>query len=189
MFTFEEKMFKKILFASLVGFILLGLLAKTQRAIAAGAQEAGASAKAASSAVDEKKISDRRSVKLKAFLTAKASPLADHTKDFVFFADQFNIDWRLLPAITGIESGFGKVIPVGSYNAYGWGNGKIYFSSWEESIEVVSRALSEKYYQKGLDTPEKIGPVYAPPSPDWAGKIRVVMNQIDQVELPPEPNF
>lgn len=189
MFTFEEKMFKKIFFASLVGFIFLGLLAKSQRAIAAGAKEAGASAQAVFLEVEPEKSSDPRLVKLDTFLVAKTSPLADYTKDFIFFADQFDIDWRLLPAITGIESSFGKIIPAGSYNAYGWGNGKIYFSSWPESIEVVSRALSEKYYQKGLDTPEKIGPVYAPPSPDWAGKIRAVMNQIDQVKLPPEPKF
>ncbi|KUK83461.1 MAG: hypothetical protein XD98_0340 [Microgenomates bacterium 39_6] len=182
-------MFKKIFFTNLVGFIFLGFLAKPQEAIAAGAQEAGASAQAVFLEDKLEKSPDLRLAKLEDFLVAKASPLADYAVDFIFFADQFNIDWRLLPAIAGIESGFGKVIPAGSYNAYGWGNGKIYFSSWPESIEVVSRALSKKYYQKGLDTPEKIGPVYAPPSPDWASKIRAIMNQIDQIEFSPEPKF
>ncbi len=181
-------MFKKIFLTSFSFLLFLGLLINPQGVVGAGAREAGASAQKSFPEVDLNSPDDREA-KLSAFLAGKNSPLSNYADNFIAVADEFVIDWRLLPAIAGIESSFGQVIPAGSYNAYGWGNGRIYFSSWPESIEVVSRALSEKYYQKGLDTPEKIGPVYAPPSPDWAGKIRLVMNQIDQIEMPLEPKF
>lgn len=181
-------MLKKLFLTSLIWLLFLALLAQPQRVLAAGAQEAGASAQKYLPETSLK-VGNNREEKLSVFLTGKDSPLSGYVNDFVVMADRFAIDWRLLPAISGVESGFGKAIPAGSYNAYGWGNGRINFSSWPESIEVVSRALSEKYYQRGLDTPEKIGPIWAPPSPDWAGKIRAIMNQIGEVDLAPEPKF
>ncbi|MDD3679624.1 MAG: hypothetical protein PHX72_02095 [Candidatus Shapirobacteria bacterium] len=174
----------------LIGFLVVCLpLGQPKMVAAAGAAEAGASAQVRSQEDGQRGSLDTRFARLELFLDSKNSPLVNYAGDFIFFADQFAIDWRLLPAIAGIESGFGKVIPSGSYNAYGWGNGRIYFSDWPESIETVSRSLAEKYYQKGLNTPEKIGSVYAPFSSDWAGKIRTVMGQIDQTSLPLEPKF
>lgn len=182
-------MLRKTLATGFGLFLFLGLLAWPQQVAAMGAREAGASAKIKLEEIDQENPKDERVIRLESFLVSKNSLLAGYSEEFVFFADRFGLDWRLLPAITGVESSFGKVIPFGSYNAYGWGNGRIYFSSWPESIEVVSRALSEKYYQKGLNTPEKIGPAWAPPSPDWARKVRAVMNQIGEVDLAPEPKF
>jgi hypothetical protein len=183
------KMLRKILLTGFALFLFLVLLAQPQQVVAIGAREAGASAKIKFKEANQERLEDKRIVRLESFLVSKNSPLASYAREFVFSADRFGFDWRLLPAITGVESSFGRAIPSGSYNAYGWGNGRIYFSSWPESIEVVSQALFENYYQKGLDTPEKIGPVWAPPSPDWASKVRVVMNWIDQFDLAPEPKF
>lgn len=182
-------MLRKTFIAGFGLLIFLELLGQPQRVAAVGVREAGASAQIRTQEADQERLEDERLIKLESFLDSKDSPLAEYAKDFIFFADQFNIDWRLLPAIAGIESNFGKVILSNSYNPYGWGNGQIYFSSWPESIKVVSQALLENYYQKGLNTPEKIGPAYAPPSPNWASKIRVIMNQIDQIELPLEPKI
>ena len=85
----------------------------------------------------------------------------------------------MVPAITGVESTFGKQIPTNSYNAYGWANGAYLFESWEQSIDHVSQVLKEKYVERGLDTPYKMGPVYAPPSKTWASKVVYFMNQIE----------
>ena len=122
---------------------------------------------------------DNRVEKLTAFLEKYDSPLTSYVPDFIEMADKYQIDWKLLPAITGVESTFGKQIPSGSYNAYGWNNGNYRFQSWENSIEIVSKALREKYYNRGLDNPYKIGPVYAPPSSTWAGKVSRFMNEIE----------
>jgi len=128
--------------------------------------------------VSEKNI-DQRKDKLRSFLRAQNSPLAEHSDRFVEFADKYGIDWKLLPAISGVESAFGKRIIASSFNAYGWGGGRIRFNSWEESIEKVSKALAEKYYARGLNTPQKMNPVYCPPNKAWAGKVIGIMNKIE----------
>ncbi len=125
---------------------------------------------------------DPRAKQVRGFLEYYKSPLVDYSDHFVLMADKYNIDWRLLVAISGVESTFGKQIINGSFNAYGWGGGKIYFDSWEDSIEKVSQALSEKYYSRGLDTPYKIAPVYCPPSKVWAGNVAYFMNKLQSFQ-------
>jgi len=125
---------------------------------------------------------DIRPRQLEDFLNSYDSPMATYSGYLVKMADKYNIDWRLVPAITGVESTFGKNIPYNSYNAYGWNNGNTSFGSWEESIEVVSRSLGEKYYGRGLNTPYKIAPVYCPPSKVWAGKVVSFMQKIGEFE-------
>lgn len=122
---------------------------------------------------------DPRVEKLAGFLKSYNSPLTLYAGNFIDAADRYQLDWRLVPAITGVESTFGKQIPANSYNAYGWNNGNYFFKSWEQSIEYVSQYLKEKYLDRGLDTPYKIGPIYAPPSKAWAGKVVYFMNEID----------
>jgi hypothetical protein len=128
---------------------------------------------------EEDLVSNQKTKQLQAFLEAYRSPLAPYARVFVEKAEQYQIDWRLVPAITGVESTFGRQIPYNSYNAYGWANGKANFGSWEESIEKVTKTLKEKYYNRGLDNPYKIGPVYAPPSRTWAGKVSHFMDEIE----------
>jgi len=126
---------------------------------------------------------DNRLEKLTAFLEKYDSPLVSYAETFVFMADKYQIDWKLLPAITGVESTFGKQIPFNSYNAYGWNNGNYRFQSWEDSIEIVSKALKEKYYNRGLDNPYKIGRVYAPPSPFWGNRVNNFMKMIEPISI------
>ena len=129
-------------------------------------------------------VVDNRPQILKEYLGNFNSPLVDYADEFIKAADAYNLDWRLLPAITGVESTYGKFIPRGSYNAYGWNNGAFYFQSWEDSIWIVNKALKEKYVNRGANTVDKIGRIYAPPSPFWAGKVKRIMAKIDS-----EPQF
>jgi hypothetical protein len=122
---------------------------------------------------------DARVEKLEAYLESHRSPLEAYASVFVEAADRYQLDWRLVPAITGVESTFGKQIPFNSYNAYGWANGLYRFQSWEESIKHVYQYLRVKYLDRGLDTPYKIGPVYAPPSHVWGAKVAYFMGKIE----------
>ena len=122
---------------------------------------------------------DYRARVLKAYLSKHNSPLADYAGYFVETADKYNIDWRLVPAISGVESTFGKRIPANSFNAYGWANGAYKFESWEDSIEIVTKALREKYIDKGAPSIAKIGRRYAPPSSTWARNVKFFMNKIE----------
>ncbi len=126
---------------------------------------------------------DYRVLRLKTFLESYDSPLSVSAADFVAYADFYNLDYRLVPAITGVESTFGKRIPLDSYNAYGWANGNYKFESWQDSIATVSSTLKTKYLDRGISTVNKIGRVYAPPSSTWAGKVKYFMYQIDPIPV------
>jgi len=150
-------------------------------------KEAGEAAKLASSAgiVVEKKI-DQRTKILEQYLISINSPMAAQAKVFVREADKNDLDWRLVPAIAGLESSFGKRVPKGSYNPFGWGvfTGKssgIEFQDWEDAIATVSQGLKEKYIDDGLTTIEAIGYRYAA-SPTWAQRVRFIMAKFETVQ-------
>jgi len=126
---------------------------------------------------------DYRVATLRNFLTEADSPLAAYADEFVASADQYGLDYRLVPAITGVESTFGKRIPQNSFNAYGWANGDYRFESWESSIDHVSMTLKTKYIDRGAPTIAKIGRRYAPPSSTWAGKVKYFVAKIDKLPL------
>lgn len=126
---------------------------------------------------------DFRVQNLRRFLIKYNSPLADYAGEFVACADKYGLDYRLVPAITGVESTFGKYIPYGSYNAYGWANGDFKFTSWENSIMHVSETLKNKYIDRGVDSIYEIARVYAPPSPTWGSKVTFFVNKIDATPL------
>lgn len=121
---------------------------------------------------------DKRTEILACFLAKYKSPLVPYADQFIEAADAYGLDWRLVPAITGVESTFGRQIPYQSYNAYGWANGAYYFNSWEESIWHVNRILKEKYVDHGAVTVWQVGKIYAT-SPTWATRVASFMEKIE----------
>lgn len=118
---------------------------------------------------------------LQKYLSKFDSPLQYHAQDFVDAAKTYNLDWKLLPAIAGVESSFGKQIP-GGYNAYGWGvygTQAIYFGSWREGMFTVAKGLRENYLSKGLEDPYSINRFYAA-SPLWGSKVSYFMQDIEK---------
>ncbi|HEY5601191.1 MAG TPA: hypothetical protein VIK81_03850 [Patescibacteria group bacterium] len=126
---------------------------------------------------------DARGEILKQFLEDINSPLALYSDFIVEMSDKYQIDFRLITAISMQESSGGKVIPSDSYNAWGFENGATEFSSWEHAIERVAKTLKEGYYDKGLVTPEQIMPKYAPPSVEkggpWAKGVQYFMDVLE----------
>lgn len=109
------------------------------------------------------------------------APLAKYAAKFVEVAKKYEIDYRLLPAISVMESGGGKS-NFRSYNAWGWG--KKGFSSFEEGIETVGRGLRNGYMDKGADTVDKMAPIYCPPNAtNWARNVKQFMNEIETMEV------
>lgn len=124
--------------------------------------------------VDQKKVK-----KVRNYLAGRGAPLASKAEYLVKTADQFGIDYRLVAAISIIESGGGKYA-YRPYNAWGWGGAMnpYTFSSWEEAIYTVSRGLS-RYYASGRVTPQQIAPRYNPHTPnEWSRKVEFVMSQM-----------
>lgn len=125
---------------------------------------------------------DERPTILKGYLNSKHSPAAESASFFVSEADRLNLDWRLVAAISGVESTFCKHIPTGSYNCWGWGvftgqQDGIHFADWNDGITKVSEGLRYKYIDKGANTIEEIGRIYAA-SPVWASKVKWMYGDI-----------
>ncbi len=121
---------------------------------------------------------DVRIKALQNVLSSHKSPLAPFASAYITTADKYGVDWKLLPAIAGLESSFGKRQMPGSHNSYGWGGGHIYFTSYEEGIDKILYALRHKYYDRGADTVYKIAPIYAE-SPTWAPRVVSFMNKFE----------
>jgi membrane-bound lytic murein transglycosylase B len=134
---------------------------------------------------------DTRSKRLEKYLRSYRSPMAAHAGTFITVADRYDLDWRLLPAIAGVESGFGKRIPRGSFNAWGWGiptgaKSGLGFDSWDHGIETVARGLRVKYFNAGFTTLRAIESRYTPPSAaqashPWASGVAKFMGELDRV--------
>lgn len=130
--------------------------------------------------VEAKKIDDRALI-LQNYLAKYNSPLQTHAQDFIDAADHYGIDWKLVPAIAGVESTFGKHIP-GGFNGWGWGvygNQAIFFNSWRHGIFTVSQGLKERYVAKGLDTPHKMNKIYAA-SPTWGTHVNYFIKDMER---------
>lgn len=123
--------------------------------------------KTTSEILTEFKTQDIRVANLKFFFRKYESVLYDKSEYIVKMADQYKLDYRLIPAIAMQESGLCKHIYEGSHNCWGWGiygNKVTRFDSYEEAIETISRGLKKNYIDKGLVTPEDIMRKYTPPS-------------------------
>lgn len=113
---------------------------------------------------------------LKRFFAAYRSPLINYVEDFVYASEYYQIDYRLLPAISIVESSGGKRL-FKPYNPFGWG--KWGYKSFKHAIWDVSRGMSVYYYRLNLRTPEAIGRKYNPVTPkEWASKVRWLMNKM-----------
>jgi len=124
---------------------------------------------------------DIRVETLETFLESKHSPLAPHAHTFVKAADVTGLDYRILPAISGIESGFGKALLPNSYNPFGWGGGYLYFRDFNEAIFTVAFGLKQDYVEKGAQTIDEIAPIYCPPNAvKWAGNVKSIINQVEK---------
>lgn len=129
--------------------------------------------------------SDARSLIVYKFFKENRSPLADMADTFVGVADRYNLDFRLLPAISMQESNGGKKLPQGSYNPFGYGiygSQILKFHSFEDAIDRVARSLREDYINQGLKSPQQIMTKYTPPSllkgGTWAIGVSAFMEQL-----------
>jgi len=132
--------------------------------------------------------------KLENYFKSYNMPAADYARAFVTYADQYGIDWTLVATIAYLEStGFQNPCDKVSYSGLGWGSCKINFSSFEESIRVVSMNLAgkneatKKYYEN--KTPEEILHTYNPRyvqgiSKNYHGNALRIMQEIKEFEAP-----
>ena len=96
---------------------------------------------------DETDLEDRAK-KIDQYFEDHGMPLAGYGDEFVAAADRYEIDWRVLAAISVIESTGGK--QMCGNNPFGWGScrsGVGNFATISEAIDYVSMNLGGQNYR------------------------------------------
>lgn len=118
-----------------------------------------------------------------AYFKAHNMPLEGTGLKMVQEAEKNDLDWRLLPALSVIESTGGRhACKKATHSFFGWGSCKIDFNSNEEAIEVVAKNLggnnpnTDQHYAG--KTTEEILKKYNSVIPHYAQKVTNVMDEI-----------
>lgn len=121
---------------------------------------------------------DPRFEVLRKFFGKGDCPAQAYSQVFLEAADNYHLDWRLLPSISYVESTGGKAAPHN--NMFGWDSGRTHFASLSAAIHTVGYNLSHagQYRRKNLD---QLLATYNPDS-DYARKVKSVMRQIAPVQ-------
>lgn len=135
--------------------------------------------------VAQGEVADARVILVQNFLERHNSPLAEEDnfgQVLVDLADKYEVDFRLLPAISMQESNLCKVTPPGSYNCLGLGvheRGTWEFESYQANFEAAAKILKNNYINQGLTTPVEIMAKYTPKSNgSWAESVNQWMAEM-----------
>lgn len=125
---------------------------------------------------------DPRAVRLRSFFAKLHCPVQNLSEDFVQAADVNQLDWRLLPSISIIESGGGKAYR--NNNLFGWNNGDDAFPTLRAGLDLVAYKLGKSPLYRNRDVMGKLR-IYNP-DVTYPGKVITVMNRISPTPKMPE---
>lgn len=128
-------------------------------------------------------LKDERVEKLQRYFAKESLPLESEAENFVRYADQNGVDWKLLPAISFVESTGGKhACKKASFNAFGWGGCSISFSSYEEAIATITMKLSGGYKAyKGKDLDGILKTYNKVKQPSYSKEVKREMKKIESM--------
>jgi hypothetical protein len=117
---------------------------------------------------------DPRLESLKSFFGRAACPAWQYAAAFLEAADVYELDWRLLPSISYVESTGGKAAV--NNNLFGWDSGRARFQSVIAGIHAVGYHLAHSELYRDKD----VNGILATYNPDttYAAKVKWVMRQI-----------
>lgn len=117
---------------------------------------------------------DPRLVRLRQFFQERDCPAQRLAADFIAASDMHQLDWRLLPSLSLVESTGGKYQK--NNNMFGWENSNYRFRNMKEGVYVVASHLRNDrlYRHKSLDSVLR---TYNP-NAGYSTRVRAVMNQL-----------
>jgi hypothetical protein len=124
--------------------------------------------------VESRNNCDPRLHCLRTFFERRDCPAARLSRVFLEASDANNLDWRLLPSISFVESTGGKSAP--NNNLFGWDSGRAEFSSAVACIRSVAHSLANSVLYKDKDV-DGILKTYNPDA-GYARKVKSVMRRI-----------
>jgi len=120
-------------------------------------------------------VRDNRYDRLESFFQSFGCPTPHYVNEYVGAADSYAIDYRLLPAISVLESTCGIYQRLN--NRWGWDSARKGFSSFRSGLQYIARQLSEGRFYKDKSLDEKVR-MYNP-NPEYARQVRKLMLKID----------
>jgi hypothetical protein len=123
--------------------------------------------------------SDPRLDALVKFFGEKHCPIKNLAADFLIAADRNELDWRLLPSISFVESGGGKDFK--NNNVLGWDSCRRVFPSVRAGIHHVADMIGTSRVYKYKSTNEILR-IYNPRT-EYAPLVRNVMRSIGPAEI------
>jgi len=119
---------------------------------------------------------DERPNRIDNWLASYNSPMAGLGEVYVREADKHQIDWRLLPAISLVESSAG--LHQRYNNAWGWNSAKTGFDSWADGIAFILERFSSSAIYAGKDTAGILWRYNGVVEPGYPSKVMRLMDQI-----------
>lgn len=120
-------------------------------------------------------LRDTRYDRLESFFQSFGCPAPHYVNEYLGAADSYAIDYRLLPAISVLESTCGIYQRLN--NRWGWDSARKGFSSFRAGLQYIARQLSEGHFYKNKPLEEKVR-MYNP-NPQYARQIKKLMLKID----------
>jgi len=118
---------------------------------------------------------DPRTVRLEAFFRTYDCPTPLHVEAYLRAADSHALDYRLLPAISLVESTCGTFEKKN--NRWGWDSVQSGFPSVPAGIEYISEQLADHPNYKGKSLKEKLYTYN--PYPQYVRQVERLMRQIE----------
>ena len=143
------------------------------RAVALGVIACGVVARA--STLPLPKSNDPRGARLEAFFKTYGCPAPLHVSDYLRAADSHALDYRILPAISLVESTCGAFEKMN--NRWGWDSAQTGFPSVPAGIEFISEQLADGPPYKGKSVKEKLFTYN--PYPQYVRQVEKLMRQIE----------
>jgi hypothetical protein len=117
---------------------------------------------------------DYRFEVLTSFFQKAACPAERYAQAFLDAADLYDLDWRLLPSLSYVESTGGKAAK--NNNFFGWDSGKAEFDSPAAGIHEVGYRLANSSLYKDKELDDILATYNS--SADYGRKVKFVMRQI-----------
>jgi len=118
---------------------------------------------------------DPRSVRLEAFFKAYDCPAPLHVAEYLRAADSHALDYRILPAISLVESTCGAFQRMN--NRWGWDSAQSGFRSVPAGIDYITEQLADNPRYRGKTVKEKLFTYN--PYPHYVRQVQRLMQQIE----------
>lgn len=122
----------------------------------------------------QERPADYRFHLLKSFFRKAACPAERYAQAFLDAADRYDLDWRLLPSLSYVESTGGK--SARNNNFFGWDSGNAEFESPVAAIREVGYRLANSTLYKDKDLDEVLATYN--PNAEYARKVKSIMRRI-----------